>query len=112
MPEIESLQWEWVRPYLGISFWRGATTKWEYWVSVDEYELCFVASRFPNNPMADHASTGHLIERFPTVAEAQECVQKWHFQKSDDKVESDADRQEREATAKQMLSDLKDNFLE
>jgi len=58
--------------------------------------------------MADHASTGHLIERFPTVAEAQESVQKWHFQKSDDKVESDAYRQDREATAKQMLSDLKD----
>jgi len=62
--------------------------------------------------MADHASTGHLIERFPTVAEAKECVQKWHSQKSDDKVESDADRQEREAKAKQMLSDLKDHFLE
>src|SRR5208337_1632919 len=111
MAEIESLQWEWVRPYLGIRFWRAATSKWEYWVSVDDYELCFVASRFPNNPMADHASTGHLIERFPTVAEAKECVQKWHSQKSDDKVESDADRQEREAKAKQLLSDLKDNFL-
>src|SRR5271165_4346026 len=76
MAEVEALTWEWVRAYPGISFWRAETAKWVYSVSVDEYELCFVASRFPNNPMADHASTGHLIERFPTVAEAKECVQK------------------------------------
>jgi hypothetical protein len=111
MAEIEALNWEWVRTYPGISFWRATTAKWVYSVSVDDKQLCFVASRFPDNPLPDHASTGHLIERFSRVAAAKACVEKWHSQKSDDKAESDADRQERESEAKQLLRDLKDNFL-
>jgi hypothetical protein len=107
---MEPLQWEWVRPYPGNSFWRATTAEWGYSVSVDDQRLCFVASRVPNNPLSDHASTGHLIERFPTVKEAKTCVARWH-QTSDDKPESDTDRKEREAKAKELLRDLKDNFL-
>jgi hypothetical protein len=108
---MEPLQWEWVRPYPGNSFWRATTAKWGYSVSVDDQQLCFVASRVPNNPLSDHASTGHLIERFPTVAGAKTCVEQWHRKSYDDKGESEAARKEREAKVKHLLSDLKDNFL-
>ena|SRR5208282_3121189 len=74
MAEIEALTWEWVRAYPGISFWRAETAKWVYSVSVDDYELCFVASRFPNNPMTDHASTGHRTPNAERILKIQEFL--------------------------------------